>query len=150
MSAAMKIVQDAGAASRARSKFPDRIWCSLTNLLVIRFTQSCMANTQRGRGKSPFHETLTLTVLSTNRQKNMANKTTIKGILVHKELLNEMTRTHQNLTEIVSSFLHCWDKSRMPLTKSLLALTYVFPASIIPLHSFTSCGAETPHTSCLR
>lgn len=28
----------------------------------------------------------------------------------------------------------------MPLTKSLLALTYAFPASIIPLHSFTSCG----------
>ena len=42
------------------------------------------------------------------------------------------------LTEIISSFLHCWERSRIPLTKSLLAVTYAFPASIIPLHSFTS------------
>lgn len=27
------------------------------------------------------------------------------------------------LTDIISSFLHCWDRSLMPLTKSLLALT---------------------------
>lgn len=53
--------------------------------------------------------------------------------------------TCQNLTEIISSFLHCWDRSRMPLTNSLLALMYAFPASIIPLHSFTSWRGKKSH-----
>lgn len=50
------------------------------------------------------------------------------------------------LTEIISSFLQWWDKSRMPLTKSLLALTYTRPASIIPLHSFTNWWTERQKT----
>ena len=37
----------------------------------------------------------------------MTNKTTIKAVIVQTELLDEMTWSRQNLTEIVSSFLHC-------------------------------------------
>lgn len=48
----------------------------------------------------------------------------------------------RSLTEIIWSFWQCWDRSRIPLTKSLLAPTYAFPASIIPLQSFTSWGGD--------
>lgn len=50
------------------------------------------------------------------------------------------------LTEIISSFWQCWDRSRIPLTNSLLAPTYAFPASIIPLQSFTSWGDRRSET----
>lgn len=46
----------------------------------------------------------------------------------------------QSLTVIIWSFWQCWDRSRIPLRNSLLAPTYAFPASIIPLQSFTSLG----------
>lgn len=99
----------------ARSQFPDPVGLWLTNLLVIRLTRTPV--------ESPGK---TATRPRANIQK--AEKRHQTG--------------RERLTEIISSFLHCWDRSRMPLTKSLLALTYVFPASIIPLHSFTSCRGQ--------
>lgn len=82
----MKIVQDAGAVSRARSKFPDPIWSLLTNLLVIRFThthknahmyntiQSCEAITPKEEESPPSLETFMETISSAKWQKNMTNK----------------------------------------------------------------------------
>lgn len=63
-------------------------------------------------------------------------------------LLETFTKKYLSgkLTEIISSSLQWWDKSRMPLMKSLLALMYARPASIIPLHSFTNWWTETEHT----
>lgn len=104
----------------ARSPFPDPVGLWLTNLLVIRFT--------RTREESPGK---TATVPPVNV------RTAAKGPPTWRE----------RLTEIISSFLHCWDRSRMPLTKSLLALTYAFPASSIPLHSFTSCRGQGTNIS---
>lgn len=104
----------------ARSPFPDPVGLWLTNLLVIRFTHT--------REESPGK---TATVPQVNV------RTAAKGPPTWRE----------RLTEIISSFLHCWDRSRMPLTKSLLALTYAFPASSIPLHSFTSCRGRGTNIS---
>lgn len=51
------------------------------------------------------------------------------------------------LTEVTWSLWQCWDRSRIPLTNSLLAPTYAFPASIIPLQSFTSWGGREDRVS---
>lgn len=103
-----------------RCPFPDPVGLWLTNLLVIRFTRT----QEESPGKT-----------ATVPQANV--RIAAKGYQTWRE----------RLTEIISSFLHCWDRSRMPLTKSLLALTYAFPASSIPLHSFTSCRGQGTNIS---
>lgn len=46
-------------------------------------------------------------------------------------------------TSMTSSLVDCWASSRIPLTNCLLAALYAFPASIIPIHSFTNYKEES-------
>lgn len=58
---------------------------------------------------------------SKTEEKSVAKKLALKYYSVN---LNSVLKISLLLlTDIISSFLHCWDRSLMPLTKSLLALT---------------------------